>query len=235
MEEDQWTGSRGDAAPGLQITALQNRQSLREGVAHALRAAIVAGSLRPDSIYSVPMLAERFGVSPTPVREAILDLAKEGLVTIAKNKGFRVKDLTEKELDDITQIRELLEIPIVADQAGRLTADQLKDLRALAGHIVSAAMRGDLVSYIESDNAFHLTLLGAAENVRLVETVSDLRNRTRLYGLDALVKSGGLVASASEHLELVELIAAGNREAVVHLMRHHLHHVRGIWAARREG
>ncbi|MEE3920397.1 GntR family transcriptional regulator [Micromonospora sp. BRA006-A] len=105
------------------------------------------------------MLAGRFGVSPTPVREAILDLAKEGLVSIVKNKGFRVKALSERDLDEITQIRELLEIPVVADQTGRLSEPQVQELRRLADNIVSAAGRGDLVAYIESDNAFHLTLL----------------------------------------------------------------------------
>ncbi|AXH93445.1 GntR family transcriptional regulator [Micromonospora aurantiaca] len=234
VKGNQRTGDASAAASTLDLKPLQSRQSLREDVAHALRAAIVAGSLRPDSTYSVPMLAGRFGVSPTPVREAILDLAKEGLVSIVKNKGFRVKALSERDLDEITQIRELLEIPVVADQTGRLSEPQVRELRRLADNIVSAAGRGDLVAYIESDNAFHLTLLHAAGNQRLVETVADLRNHTRLYGLDALVESGGLVDSANEHLELIELIAGGDREAVVGLMRHHLRHVRGIWAARRE-
>jgi DNA-binding GntR family transcriptional regulator len=219
---------------GPALTALRSRQSLREEVAQALRAAIVAGQLRPDVTYSAPTLATQFGVSPTPVREAILDLAKEGLVTIVKNKGFRIRSLSERELDEITEIRELLEIPVVADQVGRLSAGQLRELSALADAIVTAASRGDVVAYIEADHEFHLTLLRAGGNLRLVETVADLRSRTRLYGLDALVESGQLVASANEHVELVKLLAAGDREPVVDLMRRHLRHVRGIWAARPE-
>lgn len=139
---DWQAGGPGAAGSGLALTAIQGRQSLREEVAHALRAAIVAGQIRPGTIYSAPTLATQFGVSPTPVREAILDLAKEGLITIVKNKGFRIRSLSERELDEITEIRELLEIPVVADQVGRLSAEQLRELRVLAEAIVKAASRG---------------------------------------------------------------------------------------------
>ncbi|MER7418311.1 GntR family transcriptional regulator [Micromonospora peucetia] len=231
---DWQAGGAGAAGSGLALAAIQGRQSLREEVAHALRAAIVAGQIRPGTIYSAPTLATQFGVSPTPVREAILDLAKEGLITIVKNKGFRIRSLSERELDEITEIRELLEIPVVADQVGRLSAEQLRELRVLAEAIVRAASRGDVVAYIEADSEFHLTLLRAGGNLRLVETVADLRNRTRLYGLDALVRDGRLVDSADEHVQLMDLFAAGDRAAVVELMRSHLRHVRGIWADRPE-
>ncbi|WP_405107774.1 GntR family transcriptional regulator [Micromonospora sp. NBC_01405] len=227
-------GGAGAAGSGLALVALQGRLSLREEVAQALRAAIVAGQIRPGTIYSAPTLAAQFGVSPTPVREAILDLAKEGLITIVKNKGFRIKSLSDRELDEITEIRELLEIPVVADQVGRLGEEQLRELRTLAEAVVTAASRSDIVAYIEADSAFHLALLRAGGNLRLVETVADLRNRTRLYGLDGLVKSGQLVSSADEHVQLVDLLEAKDRPAVVALMRRHLQHVRGIWAARPE-
>ncbi|SCL44340.1 transcriptional regulator, GntR family [Micromonospora citrea] len=234
MTADWRAGDVRPTTPGPGLAALQSRQSLREEVAQALRAAIVAGQLRPGTTYSAPTLATQFGVSPTPVREAILDLAKEGLVTIVKNKGFRIRSLSERELDEITEMRELLEIPVVAGQVGRLSEAQLRELSALAEAIVTAAGRGDVVAYIEADNEFHLSLLRAGGNLRLVDTVADLRSRTRLYGLDALVESGQLVASANEHVELAKLLAAGDREAVVDLMRRHLRHVRGIWAARPE-
>ena len=74
----------------IRLPAVAGRQSLREQVGHALRAALVTGQLKPGEVYSAPGLAAQFGVSATPVREAMLDLAKEGLVEVARNKGFRV-------------------------------------------------------------------------------------------------------------------------------------------------
>ncbi len=210
---------------------LAPRESLREEIAKTLRASIIAGQLRPGIVYSVPGLAAEFGVSPTPVREAILDLAKEGLVSIAKNKGFRVSELSETELDQITAVRALLEVPTVTALHGKLTPDQLAELRLLADAIVTAAQKSDVVAYLQADTAFHTTLLGLSGNTTLVELVTDLRNRTRLYGLDTLVHSGQLVDSAAEHVELVRVLEKGPPAAVAKLMRHHLSHVRGIWAA----
>src|SRR5581483_6569095 len=102
---------------GARVPALPRlggrRSSYRERVAEALRAALIAGELRPGEVYSAPSLAARFGVSATPVREAMLDLAKEGLVDTVPNKGFRVTVVSDKQLDEYTHVRSLIEIPTV--------------------------------------------------------------------------------------------------------------------------
>jgi DNA-binding GntR family transcriptional regulator len=206
------------------------RVTLREEVGRSIRAGIISGSLRPGTVYSVPTLATSFGVSPTPVREAILDLAKEGLISIVKNKGFRVSALSEQELDQITEIRTLLEVPVVTSLAGKLTAAQLRKLRAHADAIVEGAAKADITLYLEADTAFHRYLMSLAGNPILVDLVSDLRNRTRLFGLDSLVHNGQLAASAQEHVTLVSLLERGDRDAVADLIRKHLGHVRTIWA-----
>jgi len=206
------------------------RRTLREEFSARLRTAIVTGALRPQLTYSVPLLAKQFGVSITPVREAILNLAKEGLVTIVKNKGFRVSAVSEQELDEITQLRLLLEVPAVVAQVGTLDAARLSELRRRAEAIVVAAQAEDLPAYLAADNEFHLFLLQGYGNRLLVETVTELRHRTRLYGLDALAHTGKLVDSAAEHVELVTMIGAGRAAETEKLMRQHLSHVRGIWA-----
>jgi DNA-binding GntR family transcriptional regulator len=214
----------------MTLSPLPGRRSLREEITQALRAAVITGHLRPGTVYSVPTLATQFGVSPTPVREAILDLAKEGLIAIAKNTGFRVNGLSDAELDQITEIRGLLEIPVVSSLAGKLSASQLDSLHALALSIVDSAARSDLAGYLEADTTFHQTLLGFGGNPMLVEMITDLRNRTRLFGLDTLVHSGRLIESAAEHVELVELLRKHDPQPVDSLMRAHLGHVRTIWA-----
>ena len=218
--EDAWT-----------VAPLTDRQSLREQVANVLRAAIVAGQMLPGVLYSVPTLAERFGVSATPVREAMLDLAKEGLVDSVRNKGFRVTELADKDLDDITQLRALIEVPTVAELATVITEAEVAELRPLAQAIVDSAADGDLIRYLEEDRRFHLGLLSLAGNPRLVDVVRDLRAQTRLYGLDGLVEQGRLTSSAAEHLELLDALQAHDAEWAEAVMRRHIAHVRGIWAA----
>ncbi|MCS0634759.1 GntR family transcriptional regulator [Streptomyces sp. LP05-1] len=209
------------------------RSSYRERVADALRAALVAGELRPGQVYSAPALATRFGVSATPVREAMLDLAKEGLVDTVPNKGFRVTEVSERQLDEYTRVRALIEIPTTAELAVTADPAALEALRPAALEIVTAAEAGDLVAYVAADLRFHLGLLQLAGNHHLVRVVRDLRERSRLYGLTALVEQGRLRDSAEEHLEILDALLTGDPEPVRAVMTRHLGHVRGIWAAER--
>ena len=206
------------------------RVSLREQVANALRAAVISGQLAPGVVYSAPALAATFGVSATPVREAMLDLSKEGLVEAVRNKGFRVTELSDRDLDELTELRMLIEVPTTARLAGRLDDAALTTLRKLATAIEAAAATGDLIAYLEADREFHLALLGHSGNRHLVDLVADLRSKARLYGLGPLADTGSLVDSAREHRALVELLASGDEAAAETLIRHHIQHVRGSWA-----
>ncbi|MFJ5234049.1 GntR family transcriptional regulator [Kitasatospora sp. NPDC088391] len=207
------------------------QERLRDQVAHALRAALISGELRPGVVYSAPALAADFGVSATPVREAMLDLAREGLVEAVRNKGFRVTELSERDLDEFTEIRALIEVPTIGQVARTATADQLEALRPQAEAIVAAARKHDLIGYLEADRQFHLDVLALAGNARLVETVGDLRKRSRLYGLNRLDQRGELTTSAEEHLELLDVLLTGDAEAAMACMTRHLGHVRHLWAA----
>ncbi|MFF4739762.1 GntR family transcriptional regulator [Streptomyces sp. NPDC001262] len=207
-----------------------HRERLRDQVAHALRAALISGELRPGQIYSAPGLAEDFGISATPVREAMLDLVREGLVEPVRNKGFRVTEVNERDLDQYTEIRALIEIPMVGRVTRTATREQLEALRPVAEEIVRAAREHDLIGYLEADRQFHLSLLALSGNERLVETVSDLRKRSRLYGLTGLDENGELIPSAEEHLELLDLMLTGDAKKAEKCMARHLGHVRSLWA-----
>lgn len=204
--------------------------SLREQVSRALRAAIVSGELEPGEIYSAPTLGARFNVSATPVREAMLDLVRENLVTTVPNKGFRVTHMDEAVLDQITELRMLLEPPLAGKVTPLIPEEDLPMLREMAQAIVDGALAGDLVAYTESDRAFHLRLLEYAGNQRISTLIADLRSHTRLYGL-ALMDPSDLEASAREHHAIVEGIESRDPEAVQQLMAAHISHVRGRWAA----
>lgn len=219
-----------DAAAAITVEPLVERQSLREQVGNALRAAVVSGEMQPGTVYSAPSLAARFGVSATPVREALLDLTKEGLVESVRNKGFRVTEVTDRHLDDITELRILIEVPTIARLAGVIDRDQIEEVRPLAEDIVRAAKRDDLIAYIESDRLFHFALLELAGNRRLVDFISELRSQTRLYGLSELVQQHRLLSSAEEHLEILDALAEGDAGRTEEIMRRHIGHVRGLWA-----
>jgi DNA-binding GntR family transcriptional regulator len=213
------------------MPALAVRRNLREEITQTLRAAVISGELRPGVVHSAPQLAAEFGVSATPVREAMLDLVKEGLVETVRNKGFRVTEPSDKDLDDLSELRALIEVPTVRRiaEAG-VDAAVIEELRPLAAEIEDAAARLDLIAHVAADTEFHLRLLASAGNAHLVETVRSLRARSRIYGLRSLAEQGRLVPSAHEHTQLLDLIAAGDADGAGRLMRHHIGHVRGIWA-----
>ncbi|MFI2239948.1 GntR family transcriptional regulator [Streptomyces chrestomyceticus] len=209
---------------------ITGQERLRDRAAHALRAALIAGELRPGTVHSAPALAAGFGISATPVREAMLDLAREGLVEPVRNKGFRVTEVSERDLDQFAEIRALIEVPTVGRVVRLATREQLAALRPLAEEIVRAARGHDLIGYLEADRRFHLGFLALSGNARLVETVGDLRKRSRLYGLTGLDERGELLPSAQEHLELLELALAGDATGAEACMARHLGHVRSLWA-----
>lgn len=215
------------------LTTLTKSPNLRETVAQALRAAIVAGEMEPGVVYSAPSLGARFGVSATPVREAMLDLVREGLVVAMPNKGFRVEQVSDQYLDDVAEVRLLIEPVTVRAVVGRIPGSDLPRLRELAQRIVDAAAESDLVGYTEADRRFHLTVLEYSGNRRLVEIVAELRLQSRLLGLPQLLESGRLAAAAEEHIQLVDLIAAGDGVGAEALMRRHILHVRSDWAGPR--
>ena len=214
-----------------QITVLR-ADSLREQVTRALEAAIVAGELEPGVIYSAPGLAERFGVSATPVREAMLDLVKEGFVEPLRNRGFRVAEMSDEDLDNIAQIRLLIEVPTMAQVASLLTPAQFGQLAVAAQTIEGAAANGDVLQYLDADRRFHVELISAVGNARLTDLVDRLRRQARLFGLRDLAKSGRLMASAREHQALLDLLRGQDIQAAENLMRAHIGHTRGLWAGR---
>jgi DNA-binding GntR family transcriptional regulator len=208
--------------------------SLRDQVRRSLEAAMVAGELKPGELYSAPALGERFGVSATPVREAMLDLAKDGFVVAERNRGFRVVEMSEADLDEISQIRLLLEVPSTVQVAKIIEPAVLEELAAIADKIVSAAAEGDLIDYLDSDRRFHVLLISQLGNNRLTDLVDRMRRQTRLFGLVALAESGVLVSSAQEHRELIKAMRARDTTATKSLINRHIKHTRGLWVGREE-
>lgn len=206
--------------------------SLREQVERAISSRIVSGEYAPRTVLTVPTLAVDFGISATPVREAMLTLARRGFLDPVRNKGFRVTDVSPDELRHLAETRALLEAPPMRTLAGTLAGDVLAELAVTADEIVTAARERRLQDYLELDTRFHLRILGCTGNPYLVSVVRDLRQRTRLTGLAALADAGTLEESSLEHAELVRLLAAGDGEAAEELMRRHTGHVAGVWSGR---
>ncbi|MFE5791904.1 GntR family transcriptional regulator [Streptomyces sp. NPDC056503] len=198
------------------------RHSVRGQILDALRTALVAGELRPGEVYSAPALGERFGVSATPVREAMQRLAVEGAVEVVPNRGFRVVVRTPRELAELAEVRALIEVPVMLRLARTVPAGRWAALRPLAEATGAAAARGDRAHYAETDRAFHRAVLALAGNEQLLVIADDLHRRSQWPLLSAPApRHADLVADAAEHSALLDALGARNLPVVEALVREH--------------
>ncbi|UNK71438.1 GntR family transcriptional regulator [Microbacterium sp. H1-D42] len=209
-------------------------QNMREQIESQLSALIVSGEFAPGRVLTVPTLAGEFGVSATPVREAMLTLARRGFLKPIRNRGFAVTEVSEDDLNELCEVRMLLEAPPMRQVAGALSEESVTSLRALADEIVDAGRAGRFVEFLAADTAFHLQVLETGGNRKLIELVRELRQQTRLVGLAHLSETGALMSTALEHAELVDLLVAGDGAGAEALMRRHIGHIGGVWSGRDE-
>ncbi|CAM5248425.1 MULTISPECIES: GntR family transcriptional regulator [Streptomyces] len=199
--------------------AAVRRSSVRGQILDALRTALVTGELKPGEVYSAPVLGDRFGVSATPVREAMQQLALEGAVEVVPNRGFRVVERGARELAELAEVRALIEVPVMLRLARTVPAERWAELRPLAEETVRVAAAGCPATYAESDRAFHRALLALSGNEQLLRIAEDLHRRSQWPP----VRRGGgeLVADAAEHLALLDALASGDVERVRGLVGGH--------------
>ncbi|KRP86491.1 MULTISPECIES: GntR family transcriptional regulator [Bradyrhizobium] len=196
-------------------------QNLREQVLQRVRAEIISGQSLPGTMYSVPSLAASLGVSSTPVREALLELSRGGLVEPMRNRGFKVVEPTLTELRNLFDMREVLEL----HAAVLVAANPPKDLtivRGWADQIARAVETDDVQLYLEADRNYHREFIAAAGNDLLTDTVMGLRDKMRLYGISSRAGHERQQASVPEHYRLIELALAGETEALTALLRTHI-------------
>ncbi|WP_406863774.1 GntR family transcriptional regulator [Streptomyces sp. HUAS MG47] len=219
---EQVRGEHTHSEPPAPAARVVRRHSVRGQILDALRTALVGGELVPGEVYSAPVLGERFGVSATPVREAMQQLALEGAVEVVPNRGFRVTERTPRELAELAAVRALIEVPVMLDLARTVPADRWRELRPLAEATGAAAARGDRAHYAETDRAFHRAVLALSGNAQLVAVADDLHRRSQWPLASAPVaRHADLVADAAEHSALLDALIAQDLPVVRSLVREH--------------
>ncbi|GHF46599.1 GntR family transcriptional regulator [Streptomyces griseosporeus] len=217
--------ARGEHTHGEQPAdrPLIQRASVRGQILDALRTALVSGELKPGEVYSAPALGDRFGVSATPVREAMQQLALEGAVEVVPNRGFRVVERDARELAELAEVRSLIEMPVMLRLARTVPVERWAELRPLAEATVRAASSGCRATYAEADRAFHRAVLGLAGNAQLVRIADDLHRRAQwpLIGAAGRWGRADLIADAAEHTALLDALIAGNVDVVRALVSEH--------------
>lgn len=195
---------------------------LRDVVFHTLREAILKGELRPGERLMELQLASKLGVSRTPIREAIRMLEQEGLAVTIPRKGAEVAKMTEKDMEDVLQIREALDELAVQVACDKMTAQQLKELTLTMKNFENAIQAEKLKKIIEYDVEFHDIIYRATDNPKLVTLLNNIREQIYRYRVEYLKGKENYPMLIKEHEEIVTALKLKNKERVADAMRVHI-------------
>jgi DNA-binding GntR family transcriptional regulator len=196
---------------------------LYEEVAELLRQRIFAskaGDLEPGAWIDELKLAQEYGISRTPMREAIKVLAAEGLITMKMRRGAYVTEVNAKDLRDVFHLMALLEADAASVVAKNATAQQLQELEAL--HMQLEKSTRDRVKFFTINEAFHVKVLEIADNRWAGQMVADLRKVMKLNRAQSLQKAGRLEESLQEHRSLIAAIKLRDATAASNAMLRHI-------------
>ncbi len=192
---------------------------LYEEVAERLRQRIFARDLEPGSWIDELRLAEEYGISRTPLREALKVLAAEGLVTMKVRRGAYVTEVNDKDLADVYHLLSLMESDAAAEVARRASPADLKELVQLHRDLSKA--QSDREKFFALNERFHVRLLELADNRWRMQMVADLRKVMKLNRHNSLLKTGRLQDSLNEHQALMDALLARDAELAGQRMREH--------------
>ena len=202
-------------------------RALYQEVAELLRERIFSHELSPGSWIDELKLAEEYGISRTPLREALKVLATEGLVTMKVRRGAYVTEVSDTDLSDVYHLLALLESDAAGVVAEKATQVQLKELQDLHDQLEKSL--GNRERFFEINEAFHMRLLEIASNRWRDQMVADLRKVLKLNRHNSLLKSGRTEESLAEHRAVMQALAARDVNAAVQCMREHFRN--GLGAA----
>ena len=173
---------------------------LRDVVFNTLRQAILKGELKPGERLMEIQLANKLGVSRTPVREAIRKLELEGLVLMIPRKGAEVAEITRQDMEDVLEVRTALEELAVKDACDHITDAQLSELKKASNEFKKALLEGkDLVTCADADMHFHNVILSATNNRRLIQMLNNLSEQMYRYRMEYLKEPGTHKLLLKEH------------------------------------
>ena len=195
---------------------------LRDVVFNTLRQAILRGELKPGERLMEIQLANKLGVSRTPIREAIRKLELEGLVLMIPRKGAEVAEITEKSLRDVLEVRRALEELAVELVCEKITDEQIQDLKGAAEDFKASLKEGDITRIAEADVKFHDVIYMATDNQKLIQLLNNLREQMYRYRVEYLKRSDFHQQLIDEHEDIIETIESGQKDRAVQVVCQHV-------------
>jgi DNA-binding GntR family transcriptional regulator len=198
---------------------IEKHLTLREKILETIRDAIATGVLKPGEKVAEPELAERFGISRTPIREAFRQLESEGYLTVIPRKGAVVVSFSSKEVEEFYAIKSILEGYAAHRACQKLTDKEIARLESINDKLRQLAEEGDIKHFFKIHNDFHELFRKAADNEKLDEMISGLVSKFQRLRYESLSKPGRMKISVQEHNKIIEAFKARDADLAEQLVR----------------
>jgi DNA-binding GntR family transcriptional regulator len=195
---------------------------LREVIFNTIRDAIIMGELKPGERLMEVQLAEKMGVSRTPVREAIRKLELEGLVDMLARRGAQVADLSVKDIMDVLEVRASLDGLATALSAVRITPDEIKELNHVNSQFINFVEKENLQGTIKKDVEFHDIIYRSSRNEKLIQIANNLREQIHRFRVIYLKDFSSTKEIIKEHNDILEAIQNKNSDQSRILAQNHI-------------
>jgi DNA-binding GntR family transcriptional regulator len=199
---------------------IERHQTLREKILETIRDAILKGNMKPGERVSEPDLAERFGISRTPIREAFRQLESEGYLHVVPRKGAVVASLSERDIEEFYAIKIILEGFAARMAAEKLTARDLERLESINERLQKIASEGDVKNFFRVHNEFHEVFIKAAGNEKLHDMINQLVMKFKRLRLASLSQPGRMEISVEDHRNMIQAFKDHDGDRADSLVRH---------------
>ena len=198
---------------------IEKHLTLRESILETIRDAIISGSLKPGEKVAEPELAERFGISRTPIREAFRQLESEGYLTVVPRKGAVVVTFSQRDVEEFYAIKSILEGYAARKACEKLTPREIDKLQSINDKLRVLADEGDVRHFFKVHDNFHELFVRAADNDKLTEMILNLVGRFQRLRIASLSLSGRMAFSVQEHQKIIDAFRNGDAGLAENLVR----------------
>jgi DNA-binding GntR family transcriptional regulator len=198
---------------------IQRHLTLRERIVEFIKDAVISGSLKPGERVPESEIAERFGISRTPIREAFRQLESDGFLMMTPRKGAVVSPITDKDVREFYAIKSLLEGYAAEKACVELTDKEIKKLQDLNADMAKSEERGNVKNFFKLDNQFHEVFIKASRNEKLYALINQLVEQFERFRITALSLPGRMHNSVLQHKEIVDAIEDKDTALVSKLVR----------------
>jgi DNA-binding GntR family transcriptional regulator len=206
----------------LNLERLAPVPSLKEMALATIKEAILSKKLVPEKMYTEAVLTQELGISRTPVREALIHLASRGMIVYFPRKGFQITPLTEKDVENLFELRLPLEMAVIEHITPRLTDKGLVEIEKALQRYQKVVQKGAPLQSLRANRDFHICLAGLTENSYLIKALDEIRDLTDLASVRSLEVDSRALEAADEHERITAELRKRSVKGALREMENHL-------------